>query len=257
MPRRLGSGEAVLTGELSEELLIHGERGRVEPRAGKVERFRVQYRQTVVPARYSGAANLRNNVVLCVGLMILTAALVRSWNALSAAVLVGGLLLFNFSEYAFHRWISHRKRAALVVSYQRHTGQHHGFFEAEEMTAPGLSDYHVTIMPTLTIVAYMVAYMLLIGVPVAVFLGSSAAAAFALAISASLLQLDVLHLYYHLERGAWLSRVLDRFSYFRYLKYAHTHHHDRAQMSKAGFNITHPMFDLIFGTLISEDERGP
>src|SRR5690606_16766483 len=99
------------------------------------------------------------------------------------------------------------------------------------------------------IAAYFVVFMLLIGLPIGLLAGAKACAGFALGIALSLFQLDLLHFYYHLSPQAPLCRWLDRFAYFRFLKALHRTHHDRRCMTQVAFNITHPLFDLILGTL--------
>lgn len=222
-----------------------------------VQTFREHYRREVIPPRYDGRSNIRNNLLLCALLTLSSAVCAGHWSTHTVAGFVIGALVFNWFEYAFHRWISHRKRAALASSYLRHTGHHHGFFKRDSMVSHVAEDVHVTVMPTATIAAYFVAYVVLLGPIVLFTLGGAATGSFAMAIALSLLQLDVLHHYYHLGPDSALSRVLDRFAYARYLKWAHAQHHDPAWMTRAGFNITHPLCDLLYGTLCRAENHGP
>jgi sterol desaturase/sphingolipid hydroxylase (fatty acid hydroxylase superfamily) len=215
------------------------------------ETLRNGYRSSVIPPRYNGRLNAVMNIAVCVTLALAGAfLLVANMSVLAAASFVAGILVFNFFEYAFHRWISHRKRALFMKSYRRHTGEHHGFFSNGNMTSADIRDLHVTIMPTITIVVYFVLFSLMFSLPLYVLRGVGEAAGFSCAVAISLLQLDILHFYYHLDDRSLLSRTLNRFSYFRFLKHSHTVHHYREKMHSGGFNITHPLFDFLFGTLV-------
>ena len=217
--------------------------------ADQIEMFREHYRRDTIPERYEGMRNLRANLALCALLVAGSLLVLGVPDAVGVVGCLTGLLIFNFFEYAFHRWVSHRRRPGLRRSYQRHTGEHHGFFSADRMTSPELRDYHVTIMPPGTIAASFLVFMLLIGLPLALLAGRQCAAGFALGVALSLFQLDLLHFYYHLSPDAPLCRWLDRLAYFRFLKRLHRTHHDRRHMTQVAFNITHPLFDLILGTL--------
>jgi hypothetical protein len=226
-----------------------------------IERYRSTYRREIIPARYDGRANVRRNVWTYAALIAgsVLAMCAAGWPAREAWVaLAASLAVFNLFEYAFHRWISHRRQPGLRRSYQRHAGEHHGFFDAAHMTSPHLADYHITVHPTGTIVAYFVAFNLVFGPPVAWLWGLPAAGGFALGIILSLLQLEVMHFYYHLGPEAGLCRVFDRFAYMRMCKRMHRAHHDRRLMASHGFNITHPLCDWVFGTFPEEALRdGP
>ena len=214
-----------------------------------VEEYRRKYRESVIPPTYDGNRNVRNNVACCAGMIGGSVLMLEQWSWGTALAFAGGALAFNGLEYSFHRWVSHEKRPALAASYRRHAGEHHGFFDAENMSSPSLADYHVTIMPTATIAIYFIAFLLILGLPIGLIAGRSAGAAFSLAIAVSLFQLDILHHYYHVGSDTRLARLLGRFAYFRYLKALHARHHAKGSMAHQGFNITHPLFDWILGTL--------
>ena len=217
----------------------------------ETEILRNGYRSAVIPPSYNGRLNVVLNIVVCVLLALVGAFFfMTNMSARAAASFVAGILVFNFFEYAFHRWISHCKRAWFMKSYRRHTGEHHGFFSNGNMTSPVIRDLHVTVMPTMTIAVYFVLFSAVFSLPLYVAWGVGEAAGFSFAVAISLLQLDLLHFYYHLDDRSLLSRTLNRFSYFRYLKHSHTVHHYRENMNSSGFNITHPLFDFLFGTLV-------
>src|SRR5690606_35773996 len=92
--------------------------------ADQIELFREHYRRDTIPEQYEGMRNLKANLALCA---LLVAGSLLAWGVPQASGAWGcmaGLLIFNFFEYAFHRWVSHRRRPGLRRSYQRHTGEH-------------------------------------------------------------------------------------------------------------------------------------
>ncbi|MES2938886.1 MAG: hypothetical protein V4864_14460 [Pseudomonadota bacterium] len=220
--------------------------------ANLTERYRDTYRREIIPQRYDGRANVRTNLLLCAGLVAVSALAMGRPTRAAWIALAASLLLFNVFEYAFHRWISHKRQPGLRRSYQRHAGEHHGFFEAGNMTSPLLEDYHVTINPPVTLFAYYVAFNLAFAPAIGWLWGLSAAGGFAVGIALSLLQLDLLHFYYHLAPSAPMCRFFDRFAYMRMLKRMHAAHHDRRLMTSHGFNITHPLCDFLLGTFPKE-----
>ena len=58
------------------------------------------------------------------------------------------------------------------------------------------------------------------------------------------LNYEWLHFAYHQREDHWLSRL----PLIHRLRRAHATHHDPALMSSVNFNISYPIFDLLFGT---------
>jgi len=207
--------------------------------------LRSRYRINNIGAGYSGVRNVVCNLAVCALLMLASAAAMGRLSWTGAALLVVTTILFNAIEYTFHRWLSHNPD--MKKTYRRHVAQHHGFFDRDTMTSEHLSDLHVTILPTRTIVEYYLLILAFYLAPCAWALGQRNAAAASLGVAVNILMLDVLH-YYHMDERLLLARMLGRFGYFRALKENHRIHHDRKIMTKCNFNITHPWCDWLMGT---------
>ena len=63
------------------------------------------------------------------------------------------------------------------------------------------------------------------------------------------LNYEVLHLAYHLPEQHWLarSRLVSK------LRWLHALHHDPRRMATSNFNISYPLCDWLFGTLVNAD----
>jgi hypothetical protein len=207
---------------------------------------RSAYRKNQIAPGYNGIINVASNVAICTALT-LTSAWLMGWPSLTGvALLAVTTLLFNVVEYMFHRWLSHNKSVMKV--YRRHVVEHHGFFEQDMMTSELVSDLHVTILPTRTIVEYYLLFLLLWVFPLAYLLGLQNACAASVGVALNILLLDVMHLYYHISEDSALSRLLSKVAYCRELKEHHRVHHNRSIMTKCNFNITHPWCDFLLGT---------
>lgn len=211
-----------------------------------IANVRIRYRDNNIGAGYSGVRNVVCNLAVCALLMLASAAAMGAPTWTSVALLATTTVLFNVVEYVFHRWLSHNRGAKRT--YRRHVAEHHGFFRHDNMTSGHLSDLHVTILPTRSIVEYYLLFLAVYLAPCAWVLGRQNAAAASLGVAVNILMLDVLHYYYHMDESMLLARALDRFGYFRALKENHRIHHDPKVMTKSNFNITNPWCDVLMGT---------
>jgi sterol desaturase/sphingolipid hydroxylase (fatty acid hydroxylase superfamily) len=62
------------------------------------------------------------------------------------------------------------------------------------------------------------------------------------------LNYEWLHLAYHLPKTHFIYSI----PALKFLRQLHFQHHDIQEMDKYNFNITYPVFDLLFGTLKSK-----
>lgn len=155
------------------------------------------------------------------------------------------LLLSSYFVYWFHRFVLHRPQRWAHFAYERHTLQHHRFFDYEHITPDDPSDRYVTLFPwwsglVLCVLALLVSFGL---TPV---LGPNVAHLVLLMMPGYLTLYEGVHSVSHLPEG----HVLTRMPVLSFLREHHRIHHDPALMGKYNFNVVIPLFDWLFGALL-------
>lgn len=137
--------------------------------------------------------------------------------ASGVVVFIGGMLLFTFAEYAFHRWLFHGPVAAFEQGHSRHHEQPLG------------DDSLPFFLPPLGMLA-------LAGL-LALVLSSSDALLFAASFASGYTLYGFSHSIIHVRR---FDSALAR----RWAGAHHVHHHH----PHTNFGVTTPFWDIVFGT---------
>jgi hypothetical protein len=218
---------------------------------GPTRDYRESYRRSEIPAGYDGRRHLA--FTFGVGSLALAACLAQleavrpvEWLTVPLAFLYA-----NLAEYLGHRYPMHRPYPGLGLIYRRHAGQHHRFFRHDAMALESLRDLRAVLFPPNLMLFFFAGF----GLPmwlVLEWLVSPNVAWLMLAVAiAYFLHYEFLHLAYHLPA----THPIARLSLVRRLAWLHRTHHDPALMTRANFNITWPVCDRLFGTLVQA--RGP
>lgn len=210
-----------------------------------VERYRAEYRATLIPAGYRGQWHALftfgvGGLVLLACLWQLQAVRPLEWLAVPLS-----LAYANLTEYLGHRYPMHRPFRGLGLVYKRHAGQHHRFFTHEAMPVDSPRDFRALLFPPVLVIFFFG----LFGVPVWFLLdwavSANVAWLFVASALAYFLNYEILLTAYHLPETHWLARL----SLVKKLRWLHQAHHDPKLMSRFNFNITYPLGDWLFGTL--------
>jgi hypothetical protein len=216
-----------------------------------VARFRAEYRAHEIGAQYSG---LRHAAITFGGGSLAIVAVLLQLDAVRAAewlVLPLTFLYANLAEYLGHRFPMHRPFPGLELIYRRHAGQHHRFFTDRAMPYENTRDLRAVLFPPLLVVFFFGLFAAPLGVVLALLVSANVAwLAVAMGI-AYFLNYEILHLAYHAPPGHWLARLPG----VARLSALHTRHHDPNLMARYNFNITYPIGDRLFGTLLSISGR--
>lgn len=191
------------------------------------------------PALYFGAANLLAAAAIVASLLRLEAVTLLEWLVIPAAFLVA-----NWVEYRVHRGPMHHLRPPWRILFQRHTRQHHVYFDDGHMAAARPRDYYFVFFPWWAI-ALVIATAALIALPLAALLSRNAGLLFFAVAISYYLAYEWLHLSYHLPADSLIGRTW----LVRRLRRLHTVHHDVSRMAQCNFNITFPICDRLYGTL--------
>ena len=181
-------------------------------------------------------------------LAILKLDAVNSWEWLTIPLV---FLYSNLIEYLGHKGPMHHPKKLLKGIYQRHTKEHHVFFNETNMPFGESKDYKAVLFPILLIVFFFGIF----GVPVWFVLtwlfNSNVSWLFVATSIGYFINYEWLHFAYHCSDDTWVNKVPG----FKKLKQLHTHHHNQELMAHYNFNITYPICDILFGTYYKEEEK--
>lgn len=221
--------------------------------AEQIASFREAYRRDEIPAGYSP----RGHLAFTFGfgsLCLLTAVLmVDALQPLELLVVPLAFLYANLAEYLGHRFPMHHPFRGLRLIYKRHAGQHHRFFTHEHMPFDGLRDLRAVLFPPLLVVFFFGGFAFPVWWLLSVVASENVAWLFIATGIAYYLNYEILHLAYHLPPQHPIARL----GLVRRLHWLHQQHHDPRRMAHINFNISYPLCDWLFGTLVRAPTVAP
>ncbi len=217
----------------------------MSPVPENVARYRAQYRQTEIGARYRGALHLAFTLSFGLGGMAFCILRIEQPTALEWLAVPLTFLYANLAEYWGHRVPMHRPLPGLGLVYRRHAGQHHRFFTDVAMPLEGWRDLKAVLFPPLLMSFFFTLFALPVGLVLALVFSPNVGYLFAATALGYFLNYEILHLAYHLPEQHPLARV----PLIPTLRRLHHRHHDPSLMTTRNFNITYPICDWLFRTL--------
>jgi hypothetical protein len=213
--------------------------------ADAVAAYREQYRQEHVPPGYQGWRHLLftfgiGGAAMAGAILQLDQVRPLEWLAIPLT-----FLYTNFAEYWGHRGPMHHLKRGLRLVYERHTRQHHRFFTDQRMELDGLRDLRAVLFPPVLMIFFFAAFALPVGFALAWVASPNVAWLYVATSLGYFLNYEFLHMAYHLPA----SHPVARWPLVGRLKGLHQAHHDPRLMAHYNFNITYPIFDVVFGTL--------
>ena len=191
------------------------------------------------PVWFFGASNLVAGFAIVAALAFLDD--VRAWDWL---IVPAAFLVANWVEYRVHKGPMHHPRAPWQILFERHTRQHHVYFDHTHMSARRDREYYWVFFPWWA-VGLVVITAASLALPLALFISPNMGLLFFVVGIGYYLTYEWLHLSYHLHPDSAIGRR----RLVRQLRRLHTTHHDTALMTRYNFNITFPICDWLFGTL--------
>jgi hypothetical protein len=211
-----------------------------------VAAFREQYRREEIGRRYSGWAHFGFTSGVCLAVVAFAALQVEQPSPLEWLTVPIVFLYANLVEYLGHRGPMHHPVRGLGLLYRRHAKQHHRFFTDEDMAFDDSRDFKAVLFPPVMILFFIGGF----GVPMWLVLHRVAtdnAAWLAVATAvAYYLNYEWLHFAYHCNPDSRIGRIPG----IQTLRRLHLLHHRPERMLRNNFNITYPIGDLLFRTLI-------
>lgn len=215
-----------------------------EPVPERTARYRAEYRAGLGP-RYSGRLHLGGMTLACCAVIGLSLAQVQAPQPWELATAPLWFLVANLAEYLGHRGPMHHRRPGLSRVFERHTQQHHRFYTEDAMSGDGHRDYYITLFPPVLLGFFLGG----IGAPLAALLflvaTPNAAWLFLAVVAGYFMTYEWMHLTWHAPPDSALGRLPG----VSWLRRHHAAHHDPKGMLRYNFNISFPIFDLLFGTV--------
>lgn len=219
-----------------------------EPR----EKVRAALVAANVPRRYSAALHLLFPSAIGFGLLALAIKSIdglKPWELWTVPLTyVSGLGL----EWRLHKDALHRRLPLVSLLYERHEKMHHVIYTHEDMAVRSPRELSLVLLPAFAIVAIAIGMLPLV-LGVMQLVSKNCAMLFLGTAMMFFLSYEWLHAAYHVPLTSrvgrsWLYRRL-----IGRLREQHRRHHDPRLMKRWNFNVTIPLFDLIHGTLWSEE----
>lgn len=213
--------------------------------AQATKNFREEFRRKYLSPNYSGPAHLTLTVgstlvVMLASILMLDHVRPLEWLTIPITFLYGNLV-----EYLGHRGPMHRKKRFFGLIYQRHALEHHNFFTEEDTTFDSPRDYYAVLFPPIMLAFFFGCFAFPVGIILYLLLTPNVAFLFVLTSAGYFLNYELLHFAYHMDERSRVGRL----PFMRALRRHHIIHHDRRLMARYNFNITYPIFDIVFGTV--------
>lgn len=212
--------------------------------------FRERYRREEIPAGYSPRAHLAFTFGFGGFCLLFAILMVDHLQPLELLVVPLAFLYANLAEYLGHRFPMHRPFRGLRLIHKRHAGQHHRFFTDQHMPFDSLRDLRAVLFPPLLVVFFFGGFAFPVWWLLSVVASDNVAWLFIATGIGYYLNYEVLHLAYHLPAQHPIARL----ALVRRLQWLHRLHHDPSRMAHINFNISYPLCDWLFGSLVRERE---
>jgi hypothetical protein len=218
-----------------------------EAKAGQVEKiseFRARYREDRISASYRGWLHFAFTSLVSIAVIAYAVISIEAPSLGEWLVVPGAFLFANLVEYRVHRGPMHHNTSLLRLLYKRHTLEHHRFFTEDHMAHEGSRDFAAVLFPPVMLVFFLGGIATPIGALLFLYASGNFAWFFVATVIGYFLNYEWLHFAYHQPSSSLISKL----PMVAMLRRLHAKHHDPRYMSKANFNITYPICDLIFGT---------
>jgi len=154
------------------------------------------------------------------------------------------LVFANANEWVLHKGVLHHRVPGLGFAFERHTPQHHGAFDGDNLAIRDPRELKLVLLPAFGVIA-----MFLAAIPPGLALGAlvsrNVGALWIATTIAYVLAYEWFHLSYHLPEDGPVGRL----ALVRVLRRHHARHHTPELMQRWNFNVTVPLWDWVSGTL--------
>lgn len=212
------------------------------PRFGSPE-FRAQFR-SAHSTGIGGTTYALLVLIYLLGMIVTLIVVIPRFTVYDAVALPFYFLFVNLLEYLLHRFPMHRKMRMMGVVFE-HVTIHHNFYANDTFFFEEPRDYFAAILPAYLLFGLSVVIAVVSGLVYWLTGEPSHAIFFALVAFSYYLLYELLHFSYHAAKSSFLKRI----PLVHRLARLHIAHHRTELMGAWNFNITFPIYDVVFGTL--------
>lgn len=200
-----------------------------------------------IPGWYSGIAHLALVNLSCFAVIAACVWALEAPRPALLAVALGTLVFANVFEWWVHKGPLHRPWKGLFALYDRHARTHHVAFTDEDMAVQHTRELRFVLFPPWLFPLFLVmtapglaALWKLGGLDVGLTYVASAVAYYVI--------YEWLHTLHHWPRDSWIGRraLVSR------LRRHHERHHEPARMTSGNWNVSFPLADVLFRTVLPE-----
>lgn len=206
--------------------------------------FRQNYRSRFVGPHYNGYVHVVAISVVSLGVCAIAWSHLSHVSLAEWCTLPAAWLYANLAEYLGHRWPMHRPTRFLNRLYRGHAGEHHRYFRHDRMEIADHRDLKAVLFPPYLLMFFLGG----LGLPswyfAATLISHNVANLIIVGIFSYFINYEWFHVLYHLHD----EHPLLKLPFVGILRELHTNHHDPRWMASYNFNISYPVFDLVFGT---------
>ncbi len=201
-----------------------------------------------IPRWYFPYGHLAGTVGIGLAALALALARVKDVRWPQALVIPAILVFSNLFEWWAHKNVLHRPRFPFRGLYEKHTPLHHRLYRREDMAMRSVRELKFVLMPASGVLGIVLAASpLALGLGLA--FGPNVGWLALLTQALYIVSYELTHLCYHLPAGNPVRRI----GLVRKLAEHHARHHDPGLMGRWNFNVTLPLADALFGTIVPKE----
>ena len=209
--------------------------------------LRADYRRRGVPEHYSGWLHFAFTSFFAlagIGCCLFALKGVTGWELLTVPLT---FVYANLVEYIGHRGPMHHFQRPLATIFEKHTNIHHRLFPQDAFAYEDPRDFHAVLLSPVVILLYFGLFAVPLGAVLFYVFSPNVGYLFVATALGYFLNYEWLHFCYHSPETSWVCRI----PLMGRLRHLHLAHHDPAEMTRHNFNITYPLCDWLFGTLLA------
>jgi hypothetical protein len=206
--------------------------------------FREYYQRERVSGFYSGLGHAIWTAIVLLGSMTFWALRIHHIALWELAFIPVFIVVFNFGEYALHRWPLHRPFKGIYEIFRIHTLEHHKYFTDDNIEFSSFRDFHMVLFPPWAPPLIAVSTSLFGIYVITPLISKNVAELFVIISCGSMFLYEVMHLCHHLRDDHPILNI----SFMRKMRAHHRVHHHLGSMSRYNFNVCFPLFDFVFRT---------
>lgn len=210
--------------------------------------FRERIRSSRIPKWYWGPGHILFNGTLLFGSIFYYINKVQNPSFWEASPLFIVLLVGNLAVFLIHKFPLHGRYWWNSYAFSNHTKTHHVFYRENSVTWKNKRDWFTMFFPPEVVLGFILVYHPFFYFLLKPIIGVNGASFYLMASSAYFILYEIVHYTSHLPSEHWALKIPG----LMYMRRHHQLHHDPRLMGNYNFCIVYPLFDILFGTHVND-----